>query len=113
MQITIVSPTRIEIDGKDAGLPLDVFLAREDLRPQIREEFVTWHARHVQEDSAREAAADKRIADIRAECAAQVASIEADMAVLGTKDEAKAMRAAQRREELLSELAKLDGKPVL
>jgi hypothetical protein len=109
MQITIISPTRIEIDGEDAGMPLDLFLSREDLRPQIREEFVAWHVRHLADDRAREAAADKRVADIQAECDAKVAAIEADMAVLGTKEEAVAMRRQKEREDLKRRLEQLDA----
>ena len=55
MKITVISPTRIEIDGEDAGLPLDVFLSREDLRPQIREAFVAWHIDHCRENRDRDA----------------------------------------------------------
>lgn len=109
MQITIVSPTRIEIDGQDAGLPLDVFLAREDLRPMIREEFVAWHARHVQEDQARDKAAADKIAEARKSFDDQVAELKADMAILGTKDEAQAMRRAKERNDLIRRLAEIDG----
>ncbi len=112
--IQIISPTRIEVDGKDAGLPLDYFLANPDQRKAVSQAFIEWHASHVvaqQGGDAEVAAAKKALdADREALCAAhdaEKAALQADLDALGTKEEAQSIRKAQERKSKLELLAKL------
>ncbi len=110
--IAIISPTRIEVDGVDAGLPLDYFLANVSQRPAVQAAFITWHASHVLAQQARDAdlaAAKAALADEKAALIAahndEVAALEADIATLGTKPEAAEIRKAQAVTALQDEIA--------
>ncbi len=109
MNIVIVSPTRIEIDGQDAGFPFVVYLERPDLRDQITEAFSRWHAGNLAAEAERDREKNAQIAKVVAECNAKVAQMEADMAILGTKEEAQRMRREKEREDLKRRLAELEA----
>lgn len=54
MNIIIISPTRIEVDGKDSGTLLDFYDAHPELHKQLRAIVADWHDSHVKEDQRRE-----------------------------------------------------------
>ncbi len=54
MPIKIISPTRVEVDGTDAGLLVDFILANPTKRNEIANELADWHGTHVREDQRRE-----------------------------------------------------------
>lgn len=114
--IQIISPTRIEVDGKDAGLPVDYILANPGAKREINAAFIAWHASHVIACQAKDAdvAAAKKALDaemerLRGEHAAHCEKLEADIATLGTKEEAVAIRTAQERTRKLTLLAQLQA----
>lgn len=69
MKITIISPTRVEIDGKDAGILVDALLAHPGERDAFANELARWHGDHVKEDQRREKELEdaKKALDVRCE----------------------------------------------
>lgn len=120
---TIISPTRVEVDGKDAGLLYDFIIANPAKASEIKAALVEWHAGHVRTQQERDAdvLAAKIAADARAAAAEDAATAqiekankratdaEADLAVLGTPEDAAQRRKEKERAELLAKLAALDG----
>ena len=71
MTITIIAPTRIEVDGIDAGTVMTYARAHPEQQAEIDQAFINWHAGHVtatqRADSDRDAAIAKAKADSDAE----------------------------------------------
>jgi hypothetical protein len=132
--IQIISPTRIEVDGKDAGLPLDYFLTNVAKRDEVKAAFVAWHASHIIAVQEKDADIAKLKARLKAEHAeklldldndkaalvaekdaliaahnAEKAALHEEMAILGTKEEVQIIRRAQERQRKLDQLAALQA----
>ena len=56
MNFTIISPTRVEVDGKDAGNLVDFILGHAADKALIAQALAEWHGNHVKEDQRREKA---------------------------------------------------------
>ncbi len=115
--ITIISPTRIEVDGVDAGLPLKFYLDNPGKRSEVDAAFIAWHAAHVIAVQAKDAdvaavkaALDADRAALIAAHEAEIAKLEDDLATLGTKEEAIAIRKAQERANDLKLLAEVTAR---
>ena len=96
--ITIADTHHVTIDDKDAGHVIDAVRNNPTLAAEIKAAFDLWFIRH---DSLCVAA----VADAQADAA----SAKADAEVLGTKEEAVAMRKTQRRAEIQAQLDALDA----
>jgi len=113
--ITIISPTRIEVDGKDAGLPVDYILANPGAKREINAAFIAWHESHLVAEAEYKRVALEAVAqavaakdEIRRAADEEIAAIKADMDILGTKEQAEARRAEQecaRLRQTMSEAA--------
>jgi hypothetical protein len=117
MAFAIISPTRVEVDGKDAGLLYDYIIANPGKAAEIKAALVAWHASHVIAEQGREADLVANKEAIHAEYMAKVAEhdaekvkLEADIAALGTKEEAQTIRKAQEREALVAQRAEIAKK---
>ncbi len=103
---------------------MDYILANPGKKADINAAFIEWHRSHViavqQKDgdvAALKAQALEGVAqavaakeEIRRQADAEVAALEADLAILGTKEEAQAMRAAQEAAKLDADIAALQAK---
>jgi hypothetical protein len=110
--IEVISPTRIEVDGKDAGLPLEYYLNNPADRVAVQASFVAWHQSHVIAEQNRQAQVAAALVEAQASITAaqtdaddRVAAIQADMEVLGTKEEAQTLRKVQEVTKLQAEIA--------
>ncbi len=102
--IEIISPTRIEVDGKDAGLPGDWLVANPARLAEFNAMMIAWHSSHVRAEAAYKRTAMEAVAEAVAVKDQAIAAadkkmeeIQADMDALGTKEEAQAIRAEQEK----------------
>lgn len=112
MNFAIISPTRVEVDGADAGLLYDFIIAHPELKTEIKAGLVAWHASHVIADQGREAAraaavkaAADSIAAKEAEHAEAVAELTAQVESLGGTELAEQKAKASAVEAARSALA--------
>ncbi len=112
--IQIISPTRIEVDGVDAGLPGAWLVANPSRLAEFNAMMIAWHSSHVRAEAAYKRTAMEAVAQaveakdavvestqagidaLKAEHAAHCERLEADIAALGTKEEAQAIRERQQ-----------------
>lgn len=71
-----MSPTRIEVDGVDAGHPLDYYANNPAQRAAVKTLFVEWNATHVIREQERDAEVLAHKAAIAADAAAKKQAYE-------------------------------------
>ncbi len=110
MNITIISPTRVEIDGKDAGILVDALLANPAERDAFANALAQWHESHVKEDQRREKELQDSIkaADQRAKDAEEAALAKGKAADERSDLACQAHR--QRADELAADIAEAVSK---
>ncbi len=94
--IQIISPTRIEVDGKDAGLPGDWLVANPSRLAEFNTMMIAWNAAHVRAEADYKRTAMEAVAQAVEAKDAAIEAMQADMDVLGTKEEAQAIRERQQ-----------------
>lgn len=83
MKIEIIAPTRIEVDGVDAGTVMTYARAHPELQAEIDQAFIDWHASHVKATAAADAARDKTVADAQAATTQATAERDSAQAAVG------------------------------
>ena len=83
MTITIIAPTRIEVDGADAGTVMAYARAHPELQAQIDQAFIDWHAGHVTATQKADAARDAEVEKHKAIAADAISARDSAQAAVG------------------------------